>query len=719
MLSAEKKYEMLSIVLLALWVIYYLAILLRTGFISDDAYTSQIKGALLQQGISLHESILSQISGWIFGSGRFLVLVWYMNYGIYYFTQNTVVVKAVTIAIIVAGIILFYFFSKRETKSSDLALLACLIIPVFFQFRLWHDPILAFTFLLPVIFSLTMGALVLFQQYLDKNELRYYIGAAFLFLMALLMYEIAYPLCILFLIIAYSRSRNIFASIKQTWVFTIPVMLLLAMTVVIRMNLAANHVQSTYTGAELHLDVGKLISAFAIQLSSAIPLIYYFFNKENLITKLYSIDYLFLAFFWASIAILIYKFGKTRVAPKLTSWIASGVILLLVSAVLASLSGHQIELNQSGYGFGYITVYIQYFGLCILTVSLIAFIARRVKGYWLTILVIVLSTFFTVVAAKNLKLNRAVALKTNEFYVYPKQLLKAALEAGIVDEMKDGAFLFRTMRYPSDWMWFYSSITGKKLSTCELSDATGYKVCITQIQPHVILPAVSSSKSDKKFEVLDLSNQQAWILSYNFDKQAGKLGRVIFGKVDRVVQNIQLKTPIQIIVSQVKVYDLKQNKLQKLNFEKSPIDFLKIIADQTTDISEMMALDPVALRVSDIDFEWLGKVYAREGSNSDNLRWSSGSASLMLHNLTDQPKWVDVNMEFGTPTAPASNLAIEYAGKKERITLSQARAAYSKRILVAPGSTEIKFTSDAKPIQNGDPRNIVFGIFNFTITSHR
>jgi hypothetical protein len=338
-----------------------------------------------------------------------------------------------------------------------------------------------------------------------------------------------------------------------------------------------------------------------------------------------------------------------------------------------------------------------------------------VKERWLIVLAIIISAGITVIAAQNLQLNRAVALKSNEFYVYPKQLLKGALEAGIIDELKDNALLFRSMRYPSDRAWFYTTVTNKKIETCELSDAEGYKTCIAKIQPAAAYS--SPNKSNSKFEELDLSNQQAWISSYNFEKKSGATGRVILGKIDRVFQNNVSKTPIQIIVSQLKIYDLKQNQIQTLNLKDAPIDFLKIVADQTTDMSEVKPLDTNALRASDVGFEWLGKVYAREGTDNSNLRWSSGNATLTLHNLTDKPKQVDITMELGTPSPSTSHLSVESSGKVQTMALDQARTTYSKTLLLPPGSTEIKLTSDGTPIQNGDPRNIVFGIFNFKITN--
>jgi hypothetical protein len=50
------------------------------------------------------------------------------------------------------------------------------------------------------------------------------------------------------------------------------------------------------------------------------------------------------------------------------------------------------------------------------------------------------------------------------------------------------------------------------------------------------------------------------------------------------------------------------------------------------------------------------------------------------------------------------------------LVLSQSPKPYSKDILLAPGKTRIEFKSDAKIFGNGDPRNIVFGIYNYKIT---
>jgi hypothetical protein len=709
--------DFVAILLILIFGVYCLFPLLQTGFISDDAYSSQLRGMLIQKDLTLHESILEQISEWIFTSGRILILDWYMTYCLYYVTQDTIVVKSITISIITIGALFFYFFTKRETGSRLIALFASLLLPIFFQFRLWHDPILAFTFLIPIIFALSMGSLVLFQRYLDHENKLLYFSAVLVYLTALLMYEIGYSLCFLFFIVAYARKQKIIYSLKISLPFIGMVILILLTVLLIRIFIVKNNFSgSTYPGAELHLDINKLLTAFLIQVSSSFPLSYSLFAKPGVSAKFQVSDFIFLSFFFVGAASLIYKLGKSTAPIRFASWMASGAVLLFIPAALSSLSGHQDELISAGYGYGYITVYIQYFGACIFVVSLITLIAKKVHGRWLMVLAIFLSLLLTIVAGKNLKLNRGVALKSNEFYVYPRQLLQSALEAGIADEVKEGAFLFRTMRFPSDWMWFYTTVTGKNFITCDFVDTKAYSLCVSKLNENKFNNVQSSfSATNKGFEIIDMSQKEAWTLSYNFQKENGNSGRVILGKIDSIVQNRNTKTPIQLIVKKVNVYDLKSNTVQRIDLKDKPINFLKLIEEQTADMSEVHQLNWESLRVDAVDFEWLGKVHPREGSNKNNLRWSSGEAKLVVHNIAGGTKRVVINMELRSPTSQKSVMMVQLKGQNEKIAMSQIPVMYSKIINLNNETIEINFISDANPIANGDPRNIVFGIFNMEL----
>jgi hypothetical protein len=710
MLLANRKLHLAGVMLAVLWASYNLAVLLKTGFISDDAYNAQIRGQIMQQGVSLNDRVIAEIAGWLRGAGRLMVVTWYMTYGLYYFTQDTVLVKALTIAVILAVVWLFYVFSKRQTGSAPVSLLACLLIPCFFQFRFWHDPILAFTFLMPMTFALVLGALVLFQRHLDNKATATLAFAVALFVSALLLYEIAFPLCLLFVAVAYAHGGGWRSTLGKSLPFTAPAVLLIGVSASFRLYFIkmTSYAQSTYPGAELHLDAGKLFNAFGIQAFSTVPLSYYFFTKDAVASTLKRADYLVLLLLAAGLCLLVYRIGRSARRPVWTGWVLCGLTLLLLPAGLTSLSGHQAELIQAGWGYGYIPVFLQYFGLCILLVSMLASVATRLQPWWaLAAFSAVVGLGATAVGGVNLALNRAIALKTNEIYKYPRALLGAAIKSGITNGMKDGTLVLRTMRFASDYTWFYTLASGKKLDVCELSDAAVYIACIEKA-------AGLMSRATPGMELLDTRDRDVWALSYNFDVQGGKTGRVVAGKVDFIARNSATRALVQLVVSKARVFTQADGQLRDFTFA-APVNFLRIADDQSAAPAAMQALDSPAFKAPTVDFEWMGKVYPREGTATANLRWSSGSATLALYNLTDLSQRVEISMALATANSGNSHMAVKLPGGLESVTVNQQPLPFVKKLELPPGKTEIEFSSDAGVIKNGDPRNIVFGVFNFLL----
>jgi hypothetical protein len=711
-----RKYrEPIGVSLLVIWIIYSLAILLKTGFVSDDAYNSQIKGQIIQQGITLGGRIFSEIEGWLRGAGRLMLLAWPMNYGLYYYTQDLVTVKTLTIAVNIAAILLFYIFAKREAGSWRIALLTCMLVPECFQFRLWHDPILAFTFFVPITFALVMGALVLYQKYLDGAGRRWVLAATCVYMAALLMYEIAVPLCLLFVLLALVRRRSLTGALFSSLPFTGAALLLIVVSAVFRLYLLkGDYAQSTYPGAELHLDPQKFLAAFTVQTIASLPLSYFHFMQDRPELIFHPIDYLAFALFGFGIAALVYRVGRDTVRPQWVSWIGCGAILLFLSAGLTGLSGHQNELIQAGYGFGYIPVYIQYFGLCMFLVALIWFIATRLRWRMsLVVFSVVMGAASAMVAGLNLGLNRAVAFRSNETYKHPRVLLNAALKAGLANDMKDGAFLIRTMRFPSDYTWAFTLATGKTFEVCDPGDAVIIQRCVEMMRPpHARFKAAVSP--DSALAITDASEGDVWALSYNFDRKVGEKGRVILGRVERIVTNSKDSSLVQLMVRDVRVYDLQDDQVSKLNLP-APVNFLRVIEDQNEDMNETRPVEVGLQPAGDVDYQWQGRIFARDGSFANNLRWSSGDAKLVLHNMSGTTQTVDISMGLAIATAGKSTVVITYPEKTEEIAVTQIPVDYARRVVIKPGRTEIMFTSNAPEIQNGDPRHIVFGVFNFRL----
>ena len=93
---------------LILWITYVLFPLLNVGFISDEAYNSQILGKNITEGVSLWNRLYSEIHGWLTGAGRFWPFNWFYKYGLYTLQPTPFIIKLITLILVVFNPELFF-----------------------------------------------------------------------------------------------------------------------------------------------------------------------------------------------------------------------------------------------------------------------------------------------------------------------------------------------------------------------------------------------------------------------------------------------------------------------------------------------------------------------------------------------------------------------------------------------------------------------------------
>ena len=718
MMNKSNRLNLIAFTAIIVWVGYYLAVLLKTGFISDDAYNSQIRGSILHDGISIFQRISNETIGWITGAGRFFPLGFSYTYTLYYFIQSEIIIKSLTLIVILIGVISFATFVRNETNSWATGLFAGLLIPIFFQFRNWHDPLLAFSALFPLLFMYTMGALVLFQKYITNRKKYLLYASLLLYLLALLTYEVPYPLGVLFLIVAYSHVQNV----KQAFKISLPHLFLSALFIGLMFALRtyflySQNIESGYPGAELHSNVGKVLHASLLQIWAAFPLSYYFSANGQYKLLLDWSDLPFILAFFIGTCLLTIHMAREATSHlfRLRYLFTTGILLLVLPALVISLSGHQDELITMGFGIAYIQVYFQYFGLGLVFIAGFVYLIRKIPLRYIVAFALVTASSFTIIATINLGLNRAVAIGTNQTYLYPRKLLEEALKAGIMDKVKDDALILRNMRFASDMTWFYSTVTGRKFNICHLNDAVEYAKCISLLHPENIAPLTPRSSSST-IEIIEPHQQDVWMLSYTFDRQYGKNGQLVLGKVDRIIQDIRSKSPIQVVIKEIFIFQQSDGKIHSLNLENSPINFLNILNYEDQRSPLLDDFSPATLASKDIDFRWFGGIFPPDGSAENNVRWSSGVGELVLYNFSREVQPVRLSMTLGTPAHDTARVHIQYPGFEESFVAGLSHVNHTKTLLLQPGETTIKFTSTGKPFLNGDPRMIVFGIFNFDVS---
>jgi len=755
--AQSKYFRVFFDLLLLIWVVWVLFPLLDTGLMSDDAYNSQIAGTIITYGVTLWERLWSEIVGWAVGAGRIYPLNYMYLYTFYYFEPSVLLVKSITLSIICIDILLFSTIIRTLTRSRNLGYLCAFLVPLFFQFRFWHDPILGFTFLMPLMCMFLFLSILLLLKYLEKKENSYLVYFIILYLVSMLTYEITYAFVFVYIPILFFRS-NRKGSIKFVLIVLFLTFSHFFLGKYIYLDRLVTEGTSTYPGYNLNLDLIGVIHALYIQVTSALPLSWKFANAP-FHQKFYQIgveNLIAYAAFATLFCTALFKFDRSSLDKQtLYKIITFSFFALMAPALAMAVSGHQKELIDAGFGYGYTPVFIQYFGACVLILFLLLFIKDRYSSpnhkrilfvlFWLVV--------FSVGAITREE-NILVVEESNKFYKYPRVLLGDAIDRDLLNEVSEKDLILRNERYPSDYYWFYSMKTNKKLNVCGLNIGHQFPHCLSE--SYEIAQGLTCSTCKKETiansnsklaismkEVIKTKFEQGAsrkeILNY-FVKEYGKnvllktphigkgklsksyglsyflgenyrSGSVLIAEIDDVVLIEEI--PIQLLFKNFKIYNSYDQSITMHSSEKE-YDFLKVtllendLTSKSYDLSKFYA-DDISIGYKDF--------HLREGDTKNYLRWSSGDSTLIIFNKTKSLVKTEINFNLIRPTSknkkPAvititdnKNTYIFKVDRQENVNLS---------LNIKPGTNYIEFRSDAPPVDNGDPRNIVFGIGNYRL----
>jgi hypothetical protein len=342
----------------------------------------------------------------------------------------------------------------------------------------------------------------------------------------------------------------------------------------------------------------------------------------------------------------------------------------------------------------------QYFGFSLISLGLVFFLKNKFpsKSMKYTVNVTFICTFLFIGIVHSGQ-NKFVALNTNPFYHYPRVLLKDALNSDLSKLINTKSIIIREPRYPYDNEWYFSTTLNMPM---QVSDLNFFK------------------KYERNFEVKKMTSgisqifpkdREVWLLAYNggnFPHGYLYAGRLKYAYVIDATK----KTGSAVID---RLFIFKDKKLSEFNItNENPIDFVKIINSQ--DIYNINSENIVDIKnrnfFDGVHLNW-SKINSMEGDYKSNVRWSSGKGELVIQNLSSEMKKIKISMELATPMQVNSHVKIQYLDLIETINIQLKKINYNKVISLPPGETKIKFSSDGEPLLNGDPREIVFGIFNF------
>jgi len=183
---------------------YALSPALWSGFISDDAVNSLLSGVALEEHQSRSGHIFDTVKFWLLTNGRFFPLGFALN--ALSFVSDLGTYKLLSVLSVLVSVGCFAYLVYLIADSAAVALCVAAFPPLLFQFRLYHDPILSFVWMMPGLLALTCASLVCLLSYAKTGQRwRLVLGLA-AHAAALLSYEIAFALLPLYALVAL-RAR--------------------------------------------------------------------------------------------------------------------------------------------------------------------------------------------------------------------------------------------------------------------------------------------------------------------------------------------------------------------------------------------------------------------------------------------------------------------------------------------------------------------------------
>jgi len=448
--------------------------LLTTGFAGDDILNSQIRGGMIQSDRSLWDVTSLNMVDWLRNQGRLFPLAFYI-YTVFYVLSNPILYKLAVLAVVLAGIAMFFKFVWRLSGSAALAVTATLLLPIMIQFRGGYDPVLAFCGQYPLMSLLLFGSFNLFLRFLDEGDRRALWLSTILFLCASLIFEIAYLMFLIHLAIAYLRLGNTWKAARAAAPLIAVACCLGAASAILRAHAVA--LSPTYT---VDLVVPAAMKSYLVQIVGAIPYSYFAFDPHAVFSRAESrwpasvaqaIPLItgLVVFTLIELNRQISKFPPAWYPAVNGRLAAIGALLLAIPPCLISLSP---KFRAQSWGDAYLPVYISYFGTSLLLAIFLQYLYRRFTEWGFTKQRLFRTAGFAfllcfVFAVRN---NWLVAAAVNESIWNARVLTEEAIRHDLLSGVAADSVLIVSGDEPWNNVWEYSGMLGKRLAVYRLNE---------------------------------------------------------------------------------------------------------------------------------------------------------------------------------------------------------------------------------------------------------
>jgi hypothetical protein len=449
------SYYALSILMLLI-IVLAISPMLGSGFISDDSWASTSSYPNVRAMIAAtYDQVLLAAKSY----GHLTVLFTFLNNLVFYLSRHDpFLYKLIILGMILVNVVLFEYFIYKLSRSRIISLLSIVSLPLLFQFRNYHDPILSFVGAQQMILTTLLISLIFLLDYFNSgNKSKFWLSVLFYFF-CLQIYENTYSFFVFHLLIAYLKAER-----KDFLKLSLPFVVLPLFLTIILVGLK-HFYPSNYTGTVPSYDIIRIVQTFSKQVFAAFPFSYilFFFNEtisydRSSIYHHYVPHVLLLV---SVTAVFVYYFCKSASKDdrrySIKYLFIFGLLFLLVPGMLISLSQkYQQELT---WGLGYIPVYLSYYGTSLLIALLLALVLQHVSrkavlGYTAGLCLGVLFCSTIVINYVN---NRIVVDNLNYTFLYPREIIEEAAQKGLFKPVEVGSLLYINGDHHWDGVYYQS-----------------------------------------------------------------------------------------------------------------------------------------------------------------------------------------------------------------------------------------------------------------------
>jgi hypothetical protein len=618
--NISNRYLTSYLLVIALCIIV-LSPMINSGFISDDALRSLLKGQLLESRQNLPPYIYNDIKNWMIFNGRFIPAAFLID--AFLFVSNLFLYKISMLTIVIVNVVLFAYLIKLLTNSGAISLLAISGLPLFFQFRLYHDPILSFGWGQGMIFVYTFVSLIFLVKYLKTEKKLYLIISAFFYLVDLMTSEMTYiffpfHLLIIYFLSGKNKIRNI---IKVGSPFILAVIIISGISLYLRL---AFH--QGYEGTKISYNLVPYFATLTKQSFAAVPLSYFIVDPHKIFTDkfiflkgnvalypmLFAICYFVL---FVNISNEIKKERLPVAKKNIILILILGILIIVLPGGIVSLSSkYQGEI---GWGIGYLPVYISYYGLSLIVSTFIYLVIYKLINNH-RIMPKVICTMFAIICGVlgtiNYNNNIITVAKTNYSFLYPRTIIEEGIKNGLFQTVPNDSYLVAENDYDLNavqggwdfYRWdspaFYRMHSGIHFKDVLSKGRFLKKEFLSQFAAtnHDKSASVDFSKADNVFFL-------------NYSSHSNSEGYAIAGKIRNYSGN---NDEIGQAISDEAVYLYVRFPLnypqEKITIKGGSID------NNRVDISEPFSMDNNSLKIINYGSNW--RLYALSHANSIDLK---------------------------------------------------------------------------------------------------